>query len=111
MNKTILRNQLLLLLVLSFSYTITSAQTLHPKPTICIDKVSSITEGNSGQTQLKFTVSLSDTTCQVVKVCYGTRNGSATAPEDYVATSGTLTFAPGTKYQKVTVLVNGDTQL
>jgi hypothetical protein len=81
----------------------------HPKPTICINDVS-ITEGNSGQTQLKFTVSLNETSDQVVKVCYGTRNGSATAPEDYVATSGTLTFAPGTRSQTVTVLVNGDKQ-
>jgi hypothetical protein len=41
-------------------------------------------------------------------VGYQTTDGSATAGSDYVAVSGTLTFAPGVQSQNVTVAVNGD---
>jgi Calx-beta domain-containing protein len=43
-----------------------------------------------------------------VMVNYATADGTAVAGSDYVATSGTLTFAPGTTTQNITVLVNGD---
>jgi Calx-beta domain len=42
-------------------------------------------------------------------VSYATANGTAIAGSDYVAASGTLTFAPGTTSQTVVVTVNGDT--
>jgi uncharacterized repeat protein (TIGR01451 family) len=42
-------------------------------------------------------------------VQYATADGTAAAPGDYAATSGTLTFAPGVTTQPITVLVNGDT--
>src|SRR5262249_19455804 len=38
-----------------------------------------------------------------------TADGSATAPSDYVAASGTLTFAPGTLTKYISVNVVGDT--
>jgi len=44
-----------------------------------------------------------------VTVNFATADGSAFAGSDYVATSGTLTFAPGTTTQPVTVNVIGDT--
>jgi hypothetical protein len=44
-----------------------------------------------------------------VTVSFSTRDGAANAPSDYVATSGTLTFAPGELIKQITVLVNGDT--
>jgi outer membrane autotransporter protein len=44
-----------------------------------------------------------------VSVNYATADGTATAGSDYVARSGTLTFAPGTTAQGVAVTVNGDT--
>ena len=44
-----------------------------------------------------------------VTVKYATANGTATAGADYVATSGTLTFAPGETAKSVTVGVIGDT--
>ncbi len=42
-------------------------------------------------------------------VAYATANGTATAGSDYVAKSGTLTFAAGTTQQTIDVTVNGDT--
>jgi hypothetical protein len=44
-----------------------------------------------------------------VTVNYATGNGSASAPPDYAATSGTLTFDPGQTSKTVTVNVAGDT--
>jgi hypothetical protein len=46
-----------------------------------------------------------------VTVNYGTANGSAQAGSDYSATSGSLTFAPGTTSERVNVTVNGDTDV
>jgi len=80
-----------------------------PKPLLTINNVS-ITEGNSGQTQLKFRVHLSTASTQTIKVHYTTKDGTAKAPSDYTATSGTLTFMPGVQNKNVTVLVNGDVQ-
>ncbi|WP_408589829.1 cadherin-like domain-containing protein [Novosphingobium sp.] len=71
----------------------------------------SIAEGNSGTKVLTFTVTLSSASVQTVTVNYATADGSATAGSDYVATSGTLTFAPGETSKTVAVTVNGDTVL
>jgi hypothetical protein len=46
---------------------------------------------------------------KAVTVGYATTDGTATAPADYTATSGTLTFAPGETAKTVTVAVVGDT--
>ena len=70
----------------------------------------SVTEGNAGTTTANFTVTLTPTSSQTVTVQYATADGSATAGSDYVATSGTLTFPPGTATQPIAVTVNGDTQ-
>ena len=78
-------------------------------PTISITSVSQ-PEGNSGTTPFVFTVSLSAASGETTTVGYSTANGTATtADNDYVATSGTLTFAPDQTTQTITVLVNGDT--
>ncbi len=69
----------------------------------------SITEGNSGTTTQVFTVTLSEASGKAVTVHYDTADGTATAGSDYTAASGTLTFAPGTTTQLITVLVTGDT--
>src|SRR5207244_2749600 len=46
-----------------------------------------------------------------VTVHYATQDDTATTADgDYVAASGTVTFAPGQTTQTVTVLVNGDTK-
>jgi Calx-beta domain/Divergent InlB B-repeat domain/PKD domain len=79
-------------------------------PALSINDVS-VAEGNSGTTTLGFTVSLSAVSGQTVTVGYATANGTATtADNDYVAASGTVTFAPGQTTRPVSVTVNGDTK-
>ena len=63
-------------------------------PALTINDVT-VTEGNTGTTTASFTVSLSSPSGQTVSVQYATANGTATAPGDYAATTGTVTFTPG----------------
>jgi hypothetical protein len=80
------------------------------EPRLSIDSVS-IAEGNSGTKAMTFTVTLSVAYNQPVTVKFATDDSSATvANKDYVATSGTLTFAPGETSKKITVLIKGDTK-
>ncbi|WP_340682437.1 Calx-beta domain-containing protein [Amycolatopsis coloradensis] len=68
-------------------------------------------EGSGGaQVPATFTVSLlGGPSPNPVTVQYATANGTASAPADYTAASGTVTFAPGQTARPVTVLVNPDT--
>ncbi|MCR6489200.1 VWA domain-containing protein [Amycolatopsis sp. OK19-0408] len=70
-----------------------------------------VNEGSGGaQVPATFTVSLlGGASPNSVSVHYATANGTATAPADYAATSGDVTFAPGETSRPVTVLVNPDT--
>jgi hypothetical protein len=76
-------------------------------PTLSVGDVA-ITEPSSGSTPLKFTVSLSAAASTPVTVQYATADGTSRAGSDYTATSGTLTFAPGTTSQTVSVPVLAD---
>jgi chitinase len=67
-----------------------------------------VTEGNGETTSAVFTVRLSAASGQVVTLDYATADGSATAPTDYTATAGTLSFPAGTTTRTVTVPVIGD---
>ena len=69
----------------------------------------SVAEGNSGITQLAFTVRLSAAANAPVTVNYTTTNGTAAAGTDYVAASGTLTFLAGETTKQILVDVVGDT--
>src|SRR5207245_1846877 len=77
-------------------------------PAITINDVSH-NEGNAGTTSYVFTVDLSKPSTLTVTVHYATADGSAAAPGDYTAKSGTLTFNPGETRQQVTVSGKGDT--
>jgi virginiamycin B lyase len=79
-----------------------------PPARIAIDDVTAA-EGNAGQTTFRFTASLDAPQPAPVTVRYATGDGTATAPGDYAATSGTVTFAAGETAKPVTVQVNGDT--
>jgi len=65
-------------------------------------------EGDSGQRDATFTVTLSSAVREEVTVAYATADGSATAGEDYLAASGTLRFPAGTTSRTVRVHVLGD---
>lgn len=69
---------------------------------------SSVAEGTSGTTPMTFQVTLSRASGKPVSVGYATSDGTATAPVDYVATSGTLTFNPGETSKTIAVAVVGD---
>jgi hypothetical protein len=77
-------------------------------PTISVDDVA-VAEGNSGTTAAAFTVTLSAPSGRTVTVAYATANGTAVAPSDYTAVSGTVSFAPGDTAKPVNVSVKGDT--
>jgi chitinase len=67
-------------------------------------------EGRKGRTTLfTFTVTLSAAYDQPVTVSFRTVNGTATTSDnDYVAKTGTLTFAPGETTKTITIEVKGD---
>ena len=80
-------------------------------PSLAIDSPSAVTEGDSGTTDITFTVTLDAVSTQQVTVGYADAGtGTATSGDDYAAiTSGTLTFAAGDTTGQITVTVNGDT--
>ena len=68
-------------------------------------------EGKNGKTLFVFTVTLSATYDQTVTMSYRTVNGTATTGDsDYIAKTGTLTFAPGETTKTITVEVKGDSK-
>jgi hypothetical protein len=69
----------------------------------------SIDEGDGGEpNHLSIPVFLTEASTSTVTVHYTTANGTALAGQDYVAQSGTLTFAPGVVQQNILVAVTGD---
>jgi len=80
------------------------------EPRISISDVTKA-EGKKGQTTLfTFTVTLSAAYDQPVTMSFATANGAATAGEDYVAKTGTLTFAPGETTKTIIIEVKGDSK-
>jgi len=77
------------------------------KPYVSIANSFSQAEGNSPGS-VAFPVTLSNPSVQSLTVDYTTVDGTAIAGSDYVATSGTLTFPPGTTSQSINVTINGD---
>ena len=77
-------------------------------PVLSIDDVE-VTEGDAGTTSAVFTLSLSATSGETVSVSWATADGTAAAGEDYVAGSGSVSFAPGSLSETLSVDVTGDT--
>lgn len=80
-----------------------------PPPVKISIRDAAVVEGDSGLTPMIFEVKLSKTSANTITVNYATQQATATAGSDYIATSGTLTFAPGETVQFITVDVVGDT--
>ena len=68
----------------------------------------SVAEGNGDHAHFMFVVTLDKAATGPVTVAYSTANGTATAGSDYVATSGTVTFAAGETSNMVHVDIKGD---
>jgi hypothetical protein len=68
-----------------------------------------VDEGDSGPTNMVFTVNRFLPDPNVATVVFTTSGGTATAGSDYVEQTGTLTFAVGETSKTVTIVVNGDT--
>jgi Calx-beta domain-containing protein len=83
------------------------ALALPPKPKLSINDVT-VAEGNSGTVAATFTVTLSFPSTATVSATFKTADGTATSPADYIGTTGTISFPPGTTSTTLTVLVNGD---
>jgi hypothetical protein len=82
---------------------------LDDEPRVSINDVSK-SEGKKPQTTLfTFTVTLSAAYDQAVTMSFHTVNGTATTGDnDYIAKTGTLTFAPGETTKTITIEVKGD---
>jgi uncharacterized repeat protein (TIGR02543 family) len=68
-----------------------------------------VAEGDVGNTDLTFDVTLHAADGQDVTVDYATDDGTALSGEDYTARSGSLTFSGSLTAQTITVPVHGDT--
>lgn len=68
-----------------------------------------VTEGDEGTKTLEFNVSLSNPSVQTVSATFTTQSGTATAGEDYQASTGMVSFVPGsTSGQTIIVDIIGD---
>jgi hypothetical protein len=72
-------------------------------PTMTITDAST-TEGSPAT----FTVSLSATSTRTISVNFATTDGTATAGADYIARTGSLSFAPGETSQTIVITTLGD---
>ena len=71
----------------------------------------SVTEGNSATQNMIFTLTLDHPFGENISVDYTTADGTATAGDDYAASSGTVTIPAGQTSGSITITVNGDTKV
>lgn len=69
-----------------------------------------VAEGSNGLATARFVISLLNVQTQSVSVNFATSNGTALAGSDYIATNGTVTFAPGETEMPVEVTLTSDTE-
>lgn len=83
-----------------------------PRPTVSVGDVTlpepHAPAGATTSSYAQFPVTLSEALTQSVTVSFSTSDGSAAAPGDYAALSGSLTFAPGETRKTVAVAVRSD---
>ncbi|MDF1664351.1 MAG: glycosyl hydrolase family 18 protein [Planctomycetota bacterium] len=90
------------------------APTPTPTPTpalavLTLSAPSPMNEGNSGNSVFRWTLNLSQSASSLVTVDFQSKDGSASAPSDYVQLQGQMSFQPGEVTKTIDVLVNGDT--
>jgi hypothetical protein len=79
-----------------------------PVPSLSIGDAS-VTEGDTTDVTMTFTVTLGAASGQTVTVNYATANGTAVAPADYTAiATATLSFAPGQTSRTIAVTIRSD---
>lgn len=88
--------------------TTVNLQDNDPLPGISVANYS-IKEGNDGLKIISLNLTLLAASGRSVSVNYATQNGSATAPDDYLPTTGTVIFAPGEVTKTIMVNIVGDT--
>ena len=77
-------------------------------PKLSVAMTSATETGNGTDTTMRFTISLIPASRETATVDYATADDSATAGNDYTATSGTLTYAAGEQWKYVDVTVHDD---
>lgn len=65
-------------------------------------------EGTGSNTAFNFVVTLAPTSSSTVSVAYATQAGTASSGSDFIATSGTLTFAAGESSKSISVQIVAD---
>jgi hypothetical protein len=103
--------RLLVAALLAAALAVSAASAAPPsgsRVTLAITDVTAI-EGDFGSRAFVFTVSASGSLKGSASVRYATANGTASAPGDYTATSGSLAFDRRAKTRTVSVQVVGDT--
>ena len=75
-------------------------------PTLSVSDIRADEDNTDGE--IEFTVTLSGASAQQVTVDYRTADGTATAPDDYTAETGSLTFEPGDQEMKIPVTIYDD---
>ena len=81
-------------------------------PSISIDNVATVVEGDDSTRTIDLVVALSETTDNVVTVDYATKTTASADPADadFVVVSGTLEFPANTLSQTISITINGDTK-
>jgi len=86
----------------------TGNATLIVQPNVIIDDVS-VNEGNSSGSVANFVVNLSAPAgTEPITIDWRTEDGTAVAPSDYIAASGTLTFSAGVQQETISISIVPD---
>jgi hypothetical protein len=79
-----------------------------PLPGLSVSNYS-IAEGNDGLKTISVNLMLLAPSGRTVSVNYATRNGTATAPDDYLSATGTVNFAAGEVSKTIVLNIVGET--
>ncbi|HKY37962.1 MAG TPA: Calx-beta domain-containing protein [Polyangiaceae bacterium] len=79
-------------------------------PTVSIERMTNVTELDSGTTTLQVALALSAPAARPATVDWTTLDDTAEAGQDYVANMGTAIFSPGETSQTIEIVLMGDVQ-